>query len=147
MLTISTRELQLHLSKYVEIIQAGEIIELTRNRKVVGYITKDGREINPSLVRSGENEIPTETKEPIVEVPITPTEDKPLETVGWCQLNKMHPWTSDKFKLFLMSWEDENGTVLVGKKWACPRCIEYYATLGRGRVSFEMKPVTNSQEK
>lgn len=107
----------------------------------------DDIEYTPSVPDELRKDIAPEQKQEIIETPIPEeypvivTEEKPVESMGWCMLNVAHPFAKGKnYRVFKMTWEDENGTPVVDKKWACPKCIEHYTTIGRGRVSFEMEP-------
>jgi hypothetical protein len=56
--------------------------------------------------------------------------------VGWCQINLSHPFQKGKnFPIKLITWEDENGALVVDKKWACEGCILYYRDIGRGSLT------------
>jgi len=60
-----------------------------------------------------------------------PTTTPPI--LAWCQL---HFEKGMSFTCNLITYEDENGTATIEKKWACPKCIEHYQNMGRGRVYF-----------
>lgn len=53
---------------------------------------------------------------------------------GWCQL---HFEKGVEYPLRNISWEDENGVAIVDKKWACPKCVEKYENMGKGKVYYE----------
>lgn len=58
---------------------------------------------------------------------------EPTKIIDWCQL---HFEKGVTYELKLITWEDENGTPIIDKKLACPKCIEKYQKMGRGRVYF-----------
>lgn len=52
---------------------------------------------------------------------------------GWCQTH----WEKGvDYELRYITWEDENGSPVVEKKWACPKCVTKYETMGRGHLYF-----------
>jgi hypothetical protein len=55
------------------------------------------------------------------------------KNLGWCQL---HFERGVKYPLTLITWEDENGNTVIDKKLACPKCVERYEKIGRGRVFY-----------
>ena len=53
--------------------------------------------------------------------------------MGWCQL---HFEKGVKYPLKEITYEDENGNVVFEKKSACPKCVEKYEKIGRGKVYY-----------
>ena len=78
-------------------------------------------------------EVP-KTKE-VSTVPVREVQDEgiPKEISGWCQV---HFEKGVNYVIKLITWEDENANPIIDKKWACPKCIEKYENIGRGRVFF-----------
>lgn len=63
-----------------------------------------------------------------IETGTMPVENK---SIGYCSL---HFDVLGKRELTLISWEDENGNLVVDKKMVCPDCVEKYKNLGRGKI-------------
>jgi len=57
----------------------------------------------------------------------------PKKMNGWCQV---HFEKGVEYELKLITYEDENANPIIEKKWACPKCIEKYEDIGRGKVYF-----------
>lgn len=146
MKTISTREFQLHLKDYIDGV---EDLTLTKRDKVVGYFLHDLPVIHsgptlPTTTVTGT--MPPENTPSVVMSRTMPTENilnvmdgKPLDTAitGWCQVNAAHPMMPNvNFTIKKITWEDEEGRPLLESKWACPKCIEHYQNIGRGKVYF-----------
>jgi Arc/MetJ-type ribon-helix-helix transcriptional regulator len=53
------------------------------------------------------------------------------KTKGFCDCEK-----GVEYELTLITWEDENGTPIINRKFACPKCVEKYENMGRGRVFY-----------
>jgi len=56
-------------------------------------------------------------------------------TETFCQCH----WEPVKGKIYsckLITWEDENGSPIVDKKWACHKCILKYENMGSGHLYF-----------
>lgn len=74
---------------------------------------------------------------PIPDLPRIREEDTSPIIQGWCQTNAAHPLLRNQnFPIRKITWEDEEGRPIVSEKWACPKCVEHYQNLGRGRVFF-----------
>lgn len=74
-------------------------------------------------------DVPTEMKREYGTMP--PEIDD--ENMGWCEL---HFEKGVTYPRKLITWEDENGTPVISKKFACPKCVEKYESMGRGRVYY-----------
>lgn len=53
--------------------------------------------------------------------------------IGFCEL---HYDTQGPHKRTMCTWDDENGTPLVDKKWICDDCVTKYENMGRGHLYF-----------
>ena len=72
---------------------------------------------------------------PLIEIREVQEELKKIDELRFCKLH----WEPVKGKMFpcrLITWEDENGTPVVDKQWACPDCLAKYESMGRGRVVY-----------
>ena len=139
MKTISTREFQLHLKSYID---GFEDLTLTKRDKVVGYFLHE----LPDTKHIPTGTIPLDNiagfpiNTPVMAV-ITPTSTMPVENLDeisevvnrWCEL---HFEAKKNYPCRMINYEDENGAVLVERKWTCPNCIEKYESMGKGRIYF-----------
>lgn len=121
MKTISLREFQLHPTDYLT-----EPVVLTRyNKRVVVVFPADYADV---LLETPKENVLTD-----VLTDREVGEKESVEITGWCQL---HFEKGKGFPLKEITWEDENGVVIIDKKLACPSCILKYENMGKGRVYY-----------
>lgn len=114
--------------------------ELLREPKKIFPIPVEGIEVvrregnfyiypkaNEPIVRQKEITLPLKIPEEVM----TYKGDAPM--IGWCQI---HFEKGKNYPLREIIWEDENGTVVVERKLACPKCVERYKSMGRGKLTF-----------
>lgn len=127
MKTISLRQFQLKPSLYLLELP----LTLTVYGKPVAIVntftgeieksvntTLDGIEVETYTASYGSTNIPVKS---------TTRENR------WCDC---HFEKGVKYDCLLISWEDENGVSVVDKKFACPKCVEKYENMGRGKVFY-----------
>ena len=56
----------------------------------------------------------------------------PLPARGWCET---HFEKGATYELTRITWEDENGNIVVDKKLVCPMCLVKYKSIGRGHLT------------
>jgi hypothetical protein len=121
MLTLPVRQFQLKASQYLKQLP----ITLTVYGVPVAIVNTFDEGVN---TKAETVSIP-ENSASISSTPSTPE----VEDFGFCQV---HFEKGAEYILQLITWEDENGNPLIDKKLACPKCIEKYQNMGRGRVYF-----------
>lgn len=92
--------------------------------------------VYPRDILQDEFEKKLENKNSTIDIPEEVETIKPVGgsvISGWCQL---HFEKGKTYPIKEITWEDENGTPLVDKKWACPKCVEKYQNMGKGKLSF-----------
>lgn len=119
---ISLREFQLKANNYLNNLP----ITLTRYGKPVAIVNTFNGSVNTSVdeFRKLEEEVEKEVGK------LENSEEK----LVWCEL---HFEKGKTYPCKLISWEDENGTVIIDKKLACPTCLAKYENMGRGKVIYE----------
>lgn len=119
MLIISLRQFQLKANFYLKQLP----LTLTVYGKPVAIVNTFSDSVNTSSDNLMGGEIPQK----ISTMPGTTPKNKE----GWCEL---HFERGVKYPLQLVTWEDENGNPIINKKMACPKCIEQYTYLGKGKL-------------
>lgn len=136
MLTLSVRQFQLKASEYLKQLP----ITLTVYGKPVAIVNTLDKSVNVSSlsVNTKSDNLNGGEKEKRREKETDKGYWNDIGNVGqvsrgWCEL---HFEKGVEYDRAFITWEDENGNPVVEKKWACPKCVEKYENMERGKVFY-----------
>lgn len=149
MLTISTREFQLHSKKYIGMLQSKivDCIALTKHNKPVARLyTADSENVNKD--KEIVNKSIKEEIKPIKGGKILEEDDNGNNvewTWEWCKANVSHDFTAGKlYKCYMVTYKDrdDNIGVLNGKRYdhvyICKDCLaKLESEMGEGGFNYE----------